>query len=80
MFQYRITFNDAMGAVLCSLPSEQWTRIADVIEERAGHAILERRFVTDADFLELIDDTTGYIRLGNRVVCPWVVFAELENR
>lgn len=77
MYQYRLIVNGAQGAPTNSYPGAQWEQVAQVIEDRGGHAQLLRRLVTDAEILELVEDTTGYIRLGARVACPWEVLAEL---
>jgi hypothetical protein len=77
-FQYKISVNGAEGRILDSSPDKDWKRIAEFLEARGGHAILYRRFITTPDILPLLADKTGIIRLGDVVVCPWRIIAELE--
>jgi len=77
MNNYRVTVEGQQGPVLNAYPGEQWARVADACEERGLTARLERRLVTDTGILELIEDTTGYIQLGARVLCPWETIAEM---
>jgi hypothetical protein len=74
---YRITVNGSIGSILSSYPAEQWGQIAETYESRGLTARLERRLVTDTEILELVPDTAGYIRLGDRVACPWEIIAEM---
>ena len=78
MNQYRITVGTAQGAILNTCPSEQWSNIADTVEERGYNATLERRLITDESILPLLTDRTGYINLKGKVFCPWEVIAELH--
>lgn len=75
---YRITVDNCIGPVLNSYPADQWARVAEACEERGMYARLERRLVTDAGILELVEDTTGYIHIGARVLCPWEIIAEMR--
>lgn len=77
-YQYRITVEGATSGVLDGYPGLQWTNTTDHCEDRGLIATLERRLVTDADILELLTDATGYKKLGNRVVCPWEIVAEMK--
>jgi hypothetical protein len=77
MFQYRVTVNGNIGKVVDKYPSEQWARVAETCEERGYCAKLERRLITDTEILDLVVDNTGYMKLGNRVACPWEVIAEM---
>lgn len=79
MYQYRISVNGATSRVLGTLPSEQWSQATEITEERGGVATLERRLVCDPGILDLVADTSGYIRLGERVACPWEVFVVVEG-
>lgn len=78
MYQYRITVSGTSSGVLDKYPGAQWTKTTDHCEDRGLLATLERRLVTDADILELLTDATGYIKLGNRIVCPWEIMAEMQ--
>ena len=80
MYQYRVAVNESEGFVLNSYPDLCWKRVAELIEDRGGHAKLFRRLVTDLDILESLADTTGYIILRDKVICPWETFAEIEDR
>ena len=78
--QYRVTVNNAVGNIQDKLPSEQWSCVFDVIEERGGYAKLERRLITDKSILDLLVDPAGYINLNNgQVVCPCEILAEAEG-
>lgn len=77
MFQYRISIGDAQGVILDVYPQEQWERIAPIVVERGGRAILERRLVTTVDILPMLTCAVGYVRAGSVVVCPWEIFAEV---
>ncbi len=79
-YQYRLTVNGATGKILNEYPGEQWSRIAEVIDFRGGIATLERRLITDHDILPMLTDPTGFIKPGDKVVCPWEVIAEVETR
>lgn len=79
-YQYRIEANGTPGPILNSLPSPQWSFVSQCIEDRGGLARLYRRLVTDADIMPGITDPAGYVVMGNRVACPWEVFAEVEVR
>ena len=72
--QYRITVNGTQGEVLNSLPSQQWSRIAQVIEDRGGVAMLEWRTVFD----ESLEDVT--VRVGAHHVTLWEYGARVEYR
>lgn len=78
MYQYRLTVNGSVGAVLNTYPGDQWSRIADVCEERGLCAIFERRLITDTEILDLVCDTTGYIKIGAKVACAWEIMAEMR--
>lgn len=79
MMQYRITVNGSMGAVLDAYPGKQWARAAEVCESRGLPATFERRLVTDRAILEMVGDAPGYTRLGDRVLCPWEILAEIRE-
>lgn len=70
-YQYRITVNGSIGPVLTTYPGEHWSHVATCSEDRGLTATLERRLVTDTSILELLTDATGYLKLGNTVLCPW---------
>lgn len=82
MYQYRITVNGNVGAILNNYPSEEWTKIANIFEERGINATLERRLITDTGILEFFGGELpqGYMRLKDKVVCNWEVLAEMEDR
>ena len=80
MYQYQVSVNGALGFVTDYYPELSWARIAQLLEVRGGHAKLYRRLVTDLDILESLVDLTGYIVLRDKVICPWEVFAEIEDR
>lgn len=73
--QYRITVNGQSSGVLDAYPGDRWNAAAPLYEERGMRATFERRLITDLDILDLVEDTTGYIRIGDRVACPWEVIA-----
>lgn len=73
--QYRITVNGQSSGVLDAYPGERWNAAAPTYEERGLCATLERRLITDADMLDLVEDTRGYIRIGDQVACPWEILA-----
>lgn len=77
MYQYRITVDGAPSPITNAYPGQRWAAIADTCEERGLPATFERRLVTDPDILDLVSDTAGYIKLGNRVACPWETIAVL---
>lgn len=76
--QYRITVDSCTGPILSHYPGEQWARVAEACEERGMAARFERRLVTDMGILDLIPDTTGYIKVGKLVACPWETIAEMK--
>lgn len=73
--QYRITVGGQSSGVLDVYPGERWNAAAPTYEERGLCAVFERRLITDLDILELVEDTRGYVRIGDRVVCPWEIIA-----
>lgn len=77
-YQYRITVEGATSGVLDGYPGLQWANTTEQCEERGLIAKLERRLVTDASILELVEDITGYMRVGNRYACPWEILAEMK--
>jgi hypothetical protein len=78
MYQYRITVDGTTGAITSEYPGALWTDATDHCEDRGLAATFERRLVTDLDILDMLVDTTGYIKLGARVACPWEVLAEMR--
>ena len=72
--EYRITVNGIQGKVE-PYPA-RWSQIADAVEERGGHAILERRMVTDLSFLEWQPENVMILK--DKVVTYWEILAELE--
>lgn len=80
MYQYRITIDGNRGSIADMYPGNEWSYMADIIEERGINATLERRLITDKTILDLIEDTTGYITIKDLVICPWETIAELINR
>lgn len=81
---YRVTVNDS-AQIWTSYPGERWSAIAQVCEDRGWTATLERRDVFEFEdcesrdlFLAGVCNDAAYMRLGNRVVCPWRVIAEME--
>jgi hypothetical protein len=80
-YQYRITVGDSVGPVTSNYPGAQWSRIAQVQEERDYPARFERRLVTDLSYLEWFEGgvlPVGYMKLADRVVCPWEVMASFH--
>jgi hypothetical protein len=78
-YQYRITVNGCTGPIKDN--SSTWGNTTDIIDSRGGIATLERRFVTTHDFLELIEDHKGHIKLkNNMLLCPWEIIAQVESR
>lgn len=75
MNQYRITVEGSRTPPLDIYPAERWAAIAEACEDRGLGARFERRLITDPEILDLVDDTTGYIRLGSQVLCPWETIA-----
>lgn len=80
MYQYRITVNQQQGKITDMYPGEQWSYVAQAIEDRGGYAIFERRLITDKDILPLLSDSRGFITLKDKVVCPWEDLAVMEVR
>lgn len=83
MTYYRITLNSEHGMPLRTYPAEQWAEIALRSEDRGWEATLERQHVFDGDadlFMAGLVDTTGYVRLGDKVATPWQVIAEMRPR
>ena len=78
-FQYRISYNGAESQVLDTLPGEQWSKAAQAVEDRGGIATLHRRLVTDADIMELLTDSSGWIVLKDKVIEPWQILAQMEG-
>jgi hypothetical protein len=78
--QYRITVNESIGPIQDVSPCEQWARAAEVIEGRGGKATLHRRILTGLSILPLLTDATRYITLGELVIGPWEIWAEVESR
>lgn len=82
MQQYRINYNGAdSGVINYSAIDQRWSVIAQVIEDRGGHAVLYQRTVfDDADILDGLTDKTGWLKLNNnKTLSPWVILAELEG-
>jgi hypothetical protein len=81
MYQYRITVNNTVGAVVSTPMFAEWARAAEACEERGMPARLERRLVTDLDILDFFggDMPAGWMRLGARIVTNWEVFAEISQ-
>jgi hypothetical protein len=78
MYQYRITVNGTQAPITSEYPGAKWTITTDHCEDRGLPATLERRLITDLEILDMLIDTTGYMKLGNRVACPWEVLAEMK--
>jgi hypothetical protein len=78
-YQYRITCNGAIGNVTDDYPGEQWSKAADMVDERGGIATLYRRLITDADIMELLADSTGWMVLKGRAIEPWQTLAQMEG-
>lgn len=76
--QYRITVEGQSSGVLSTYPGAQWATAAENCEARGLNATFERRLITDLDILDLVPNAQGYIRIGNRVACPWEVIAEMR--
>jgi len=74
--QYRTIVGDAVGQPDAQYPGERWEKIINVAQERGMPARLESRSIHSADFLELLADRTGWMKLGNVVVGPWQVIAQ----
>jgi len=72
--EYLITANGVQGKI--EPYPERWPKIADAVEERGGHAILERRMVTDLSFLEWQPENVMVLK--DKVVTHWEILAELE--
>jgi len=78
-FQYRISYNGAESQVTNDYPGERWSNAAQVVEDRGGTATLYRRLVTDADFMELLSDPTGWMVLKDKAIEPWQILAQMEG-
>jgi len=76
-YQYRITVNNSIRDITDEYPGDQWSRIAEHQEERGYHAIFEERLITDNSILPLLTNPVGYLKLKNKVICPWIIKAEL---
>lgn len=76
--QFRVTVHGTTGPIVDHIP-DNWSEIARYIENRGGTAALERRLITDKSILPMLADTTGYIVIGDIVICPWEVLAKLEG-
>ncbi len=83
MTGYRITLNDAVSQ-WPQYPGERWEEIAAHCEARGWTAKLERQHVfvfeseTDsAAYISGLTNPRGFIRLKNRVACPWETLATL---
>jgi hypothetical protein len=80
-YQYRVTVQDAVGPILSHYDADRWSQTVAVCEERGLYAKIERRLLTDAQFVKLIGNPPGYICLPNgRAVCPWIILAEADYR
>jgi hypothetical protein len=79
MYQYKITVNGNQGNITDIYPYKQWSRITIVEDERGINAKFERRLITDTEILNMVENTKGYIKIGDKVVCPWVTIAEFKN-
>lgn len=83
-YYYRITVNDALSAPVKEYPSAaRWSEIAEHCEERGWTAKIERRLIVErgaADFLAGLTDASGYVRIADRVFCPWEILAEMKPR
>lgn len=77
-YQYRITVNNSQGQITDNYPGDQWSNIAGVQEDRGIHAILERRLITDETILPMLTNSKGYLKLKDKVICPWEIIAELQ--
>jgi hypothetical protein len=77
-YQYRITLNNTQSPITDNYPGDQWSQIAENQQERGYHAILERRLITDESILPLLTNSTGYIKLKDKVISPFTIIAELQ--
>lgn len=86
MSTFRITINGSTSKRWAIYPGIRWTEIADYCEQRGGRATLERQdilnFETSDDCDEWLaglgDASVNFIRIKNRIICPWIVIAELN--
>jgi len=76
--QYRLLINGVQSAVMDHYPADQWQQAAAMVEARGGKCTLERRLITDDSILPLLANPVGYICVGNMVICPWEIIAEVE--
>jgi hypothetical protein len=76
---YRITVNDAQGEILSEYPGVRWAKVAEFIDARGGNAKLEQRSVFDADE-ENRQLFPNWPVIGNTIVQPWRVMAEITVR
>jgi hypothetical protein len=80
IYHYRITVDGTVGPITTIYPGTTWATAAEVAEERGLHAVFERRLVTDADILELLENPPRVMRVGpGRIAMPWEVFAEVQE-
>lgn len=81
--QYRILLNgEQIGGIRDSITNEEWSEIIDKFEARySGKITLQERFVTeDKSFWETLVDKTGYLKLKDKIISPWITKAEVEVR
>ncbi len=80
MYQYRLTVNGS-SHIHKKYPSEQWEKIFEQSEFRGGiEAKLEQRLLTNKVILKMVENTKGFIVIGDSLVaCPWDVLAEIKN-
>lgn len=76
--QWKILYNGTESAIADIYPGDRWTRIADTLDGRGGHAVLYGRTINEADILGMLADTTGWIRLGDRAISPWQILSEIN--
>lgn len=81
MRQFRITIfstETESNVLTFTEAQERWANILDVAEDRGWRCLLEvREILSDIDD-EYLDGLrrdghlpVGYLRLGNRLICPW---------
>lgn len=80
MNQYRITVEGQSSGVLSTYPGAQWASVAENCEARGLNATFERRLITDLGILDLVSHGQGYVRISDRVACPWEIIAEMRMR
>lgn len=81
-YHYRITMDGGTPKFFYIYPSTEWSRVAEVCEERGLPARFERRMVCRAEGFSLEEwglEDSGALRVGNNILFPWETWAEMRS-